>query len=376
MKIPALEKYTVRDVLDYRGRATLEHSVTENDTIEDALALMNRLDIVSVPVFRCPGESKPGGGDAFVDIVSVYDLRDYIVNSSGLDEEVEFQLLSSHASGNATVLQTPIAQVVRSRTHAPREIDAQASLETLMRLFTEHRQHRVLVTGMASNTESGGSEAQQVPQAQRKRGASVDSGCSSLLSVSPSSSSHDEAEDRVAGYLSSGGGGGGEQAGAVCGLTQYDVLRFIQHHNHELGHRVLDTTVAGIMTRLPPQHLFLTKKITVRDSALHALKQLSDAHASALPVVDYDGKMVTEVAGASLRSLTTQSIGLLGKPVLAYMFGLRIPLTDPYVVHPSFNVSQIMYGMLRINCRRAWVVDSDERPLAVISLADVLSHLL
>ncbi|KAJ2505374.1 hypothetical protein GGI11_007037 [Coemansia sp. RSA 2049] len=81
MKVPALGKYTVRDVLDYRGSATLHHSVAESDTIEDALALMNRLDIVSVPVFGCPGESKPGGGGAFVDIVSVYDLRDYIVNS-------------------------------------------------------------------------------------------------------------------------------------------------------------------------------------------------------------------------------------------------------------------------------------------------------
>ncbi|KAJ1734909.1 hypothetical protein LPJ72_002128 [Coemansia sp. Benny D160-2] len=367
MKVPALAKYTVRDVLDYRGSATLHHSVAESDTIEDALALMHRLDIVSVPVFRCPGEAKPGGA-SFVDIVTVYDLRDYIVNSPGLDDEVEFQLLAGHASGNATVLQTPVARVVGSRTHAPREIAASAPLESLLRLFVEHSQHRVLVTGVGSDTERGDSGAQQVPQPNRKRGASVDSGCSSLLSASPgsSSSAHDEAADTAGGHLSHG---------AVCGLTQYDVLRFVQHHNHELGHGVLDTTVGELVGRR--QHRPLPARVAVRDSALHALRLLSDARASALPVVDGDGRLVAEVAGASLRGLTTQSIALLGKPVLAYILGLRIaPRTDPYVVAPSFTVAQIMYGMLRINCRRAWVVDSRERPLAVVSLADVLGLLL
>ncbi|KAJ2759738.1 hypothetical protein H4S06_002083 [Coemansia sp. BCRC 34490] len=383
MKVPALAKYTVRDVLDYRGSATLHHAVAESDTIEDALALMHRLDIVSVPVFRCPGEAKPGGA-SFVGIVTVYDLRDYIVSSpvssgllwhplmaskspveqnafgAGVDDEVEFQQLAGHASGNATVLQTPVARVVESRSHAPREIAASAPLESLLRLFAEHSQHAVLVAGVGSESARD-SKAQQVPH--RRRGASVDSGCSSVLSTSPGSA-HDEAADTAGGHL---------LRGAVCGLTQYDVLGFVQHHNHELGHGVLDTTVGELVGCHRP----LPATVAVRDSALHALRRLADARAPALPVVDADGRLVAEVAGASLRGLTTQSIALLGKPVLAYILGLRIaPRTDPYVVAPSFTVAQIMYGMLRINCRRAWVVDSRGRPLAVVSLADVLRLLL
>ncbi|KAJ2386863.1 hypothetical protein GGI23_006402 [Coemansia sp. RSA 2559] len=371
MKVSALEEYTVRHVLEYRGKPTLQHSVTENDTIEDALALMNRYNIVSVPVFGCSSVSGSSDG-AFVDILSVYDLRDYIVNSPGLDDEVAFQLLSSHASGKHTVLQTMVAQVVGSRKHASQEIDAQASLESLMRLFTVHGQHRVLVTGMRSPEDDGAhlpEAAQQVPKSQRERGGSVDSGCSSL----PSTNGHDDDHDGY-GYCRAEPQAATDN-GSVCGLTQYDVLRFIQHHNHVLGHSILDTSVTDIMKGLPQQHLFLNK-ITVRDPALHALKQLSAAHASALPVVDYDGKLITEVAGTSMRSLTTQTLGLLGKPVLAYMFGLRMPMDDPYIVHPTFNISQIMSGLLRMNCRRAWVVDSDQRPLAVISLADVLGHFL
>ncbi|KAJ1782141.1 hypothetical protein LPJ59_006886, partial [Coemansia sp. RSA 2399] len=80
MRVSALEEYTVRHVLEYRGKPMLQHSVTENDTIEDTLALMNRYNIVSVPVFGSSSVSGSSDG-AFVDILSVYDLRDYIVNS-------------------------------------------------------------------------------------------------------------------------------------------------------------------------------------------------------------------------------------------------------------------------------------------------------
>ncbi|KAJ2550197.1 hypothetical protein EV175_004161 [Coemansia sp. RSA 1933] len=365
MKIPALEKYTVRDVLEYRGKPTLQHSVTEGNTVEDTLALMDRYNIVSVPVFGSPRVSGSDDSGAFVDILSVYDLRDYIVNSPGLDDEVGFQLLSGHASGKAIALHDTIGQVVGSRKHASQEIDIQASLEDLMRLFSVRGQHRVLVTGVGKEEMVEG--AQQVPQSQRERGISVDSGCSSLPSnngdYDDDGCTYNRAEQNAA-------------AGkAVCGLTQYDVLRFIQHHNHELGHSILDTSVTNIMQGLPQQHVNL-EKITVRDPALHALRQLSVAQASALPVVDYDGKLITEVAGTSMRSLTTHTLGLLGKPVLAYMFGLRMPVNEPYIVHPNFNISQIMSGLLRMNCRRVWVVDSNQRPLAVISLADVLGHLL
>ncbi|KAJ1731698.1 hypothetical protein LPJ61_002408, partial [Coemansia biformis] len=71
MKATALDKYTVRDVLEYRGHPQLHHSVDDASTIEDALALMDSHGIVSVPVFSSASES-------FIDIVSVYDIRDYI----------------------------------------------------------------------------------------------------------------------------------------------------------------------------------------------------------------------------------------------------------------------------------------------------------
>ncbi|KAJ1931091.1 hypothetical protein FBU59_006832, partial [Linderina macrospora] len=142
MKAQALETYTVRDVLKSRGTPTLNYTVSEGDTVQDALALMYAHDIVSLPVFeRCKGAD---GRYAFIDIVSLYDLRDYITLAPGLEDEVQFQLLSGRPSGSPTVLQDSIEQVLRMRKHAAQVISADASLEDLLTLFTSHGQHRVL----------------------------------------------------------------------------------------------------------------------------------------------------------------------------------------------------------------------------------------
>ncbi|KAJ2806656.1 hypothetical protein H4R20_001606, partial [Coemansia guatemalensis] len=273
-----------------------------------------------------------------------------------LEKEVDFQLLSGRPSGNATVLQDTIAQVVQSRKHASQEISALAPLEELVRMFATHGQHRVLVADIDAGDVAAKESAAQVPESdsKRKRLGSVDSGCSAASLQS------------------------GDAHEAVCGLTQYDVVRFIQHHNHELGN-ALDAPALAVATTheslrpSAPRHL---PHLTIRDTALGALRLLHDTHNSALPVVDYDGRLITEIAGTNLRSLTTGNIGLLGRPVLAYMFGMHLPVTSPYVIHENFTLSQVMTGLLKMNCRRAWIVDSDERPVAVLSLTDVLNHFL
>ncbi|KAJ2157927.1 hypothetical protein GGF46_004149 [Coemansia sp. RSA 552] len=352
MKSAALEKYTVGDVLAYRDTPQLYHTVSDTATVEDALAAMYVHGIVSLPVLR-----NSGADQAFVDIVSVYDLRDYITSSPTLKEEVDFQLLSGRASGNLTVLQDTVSQVVQSRKHASQEISAHAPLEELVRLFSKLGQHRVLVSDAIDHRTTEPTTTPQVPGANdkggRQRGISIDSGMSSMSY----NSSHSE---------------------IVCGLTQYDVVRFIQHHNHELG-RTLDTCIediAKIHAPLQPSAPHHLPHLTVRDTALDALRLLRDTKCSALPVVDSDGRLITEIAGANLRGLTTGSIGLLGKPVLAYMFGLGLPITNPYIVHRNFTLSQVMAGLLQMNCRRAWLVDDDERPIAIVSLTDVLNHFL
>ncbi|KAJ2618110.1 hypothetical protein H4S08_000034 [Coemansia sp. RSA 1365] len=240
--------------------------------------------------------------------------------------------------------------------HASQEISALAPLEELVRMFAIHGQHRVLVTDFDVDRSAAKESAAQVPEndSKRKRLRSIDSGCSSVSLQS------------------------GEAHETVCGLTQYDVVRFIQHHNHELG-STLNTPALVVATTheslrpSEPRHL---PHLTVRDTALSALRLLHDTHNSALPVVDYDGRLITEVAGTNLRSLTTYNIGLLGRPVLACMFGMHLPVTNPYFIHENFTLSQVMSGLLKMNCRRAWLVDSDERPIAVLSLTDVLNHFL
>ncbi|KAJ1803311.1 hypothetical protein LPJ56_001845, partial [Coemansia sp. RSA 2599] len=79
MKTAALVNYTVRDVLEYRGNPRLSYTVSDSSTVEEALELMDIHDIVSLPVFSRSKEN--AAMESFVDIVSVYDLRDYIIQS-------------------------------------------------------------------------------------------------------------------------------------------------------------------------------------------------------------------------------------------------------------------------------------------------------
>ncbi|KAJ2862164.1 hypothetical protein FB639_005424, partial [Coemansia asiatica] len=294
-----------------------------------------------------------------------------------LEDEVQFQLLSGRPSGNPTVLQHSVGQVVQSRKHASKQISASASLEQLLQLFTSMGQHRVLVTdldfGSAFPEKADADDATPtVPQTQdkekekekekenkkstRQRGRSIDSGCSSST-----------VEYYEAGHV------------VVCGLTQYDVVRFIQHHNHELWHSLDASAMDIAMERMPrgaAKQLPQIPHLSIRDSALSAMKRLRDTQVSALPVVDADGKLITEVAGTGIRRLRSYNVGMLGKPVLAFMFNLDLSVTHPYVVHEGFTLSQIMSGLLRMNCRRAWLVDQEARPISVISLTNVLQHFL
>ncbi|KAJ2338628.1 hypothetical protein GGH92_007083 [Coemansia sp. RSA 2673] len=136
-------------------------------------------------------------------------------------------------------------------------------------------------------------------------------------------------------------------------------------------------TATAVISQSPDsRHTPLLPALTIRDSALSAMKQLRDSHTSALPVVDIDGRLIAEIAGTGMRYLTEDKIGFLGKPVLAFIYGLQLPKANPYVIHEHFTMSQIMTGLLRMNSYRAWLVDSEERPICAISTTDILSFLL
>ncbi|KAJ2907597.1 hypothetical protein GGI21_003730 [Coemansia aciculifera] len=390
MKAKALEQYSVRDVLSHRGFPTLRHPISDTATIQDALLQMRKYNAVSLPVLSSsnPTTTKDAARRPLVDVVSVYDLRDYIIHSPGLDNEVHLQLLSGRASGGRTVLSDSVAQVVASRKHATQEISAQASLESLIRLFSTLGHHRVLVTDVQidESKNSYGERHRQRRQRRRYREWSIDSGRSSLTLGYADDWQAGEDEDEEANYdgdNSDNDESDIDSTSQMWGLTQYDVLHFIQHHNHQLGHALLDMPATSIATTKPlaatayktSSHQLLPK-LTVRDSALSAMKQLRDSHTSALPVVDVNGQLVAEIAGTGIRYLTGDKIGFLGKPVLAFIYGLQLPKANPYVVHEHFTMSQIMTGLLRMNSDRAWLLDQEERPVCAISTTDILCHLL
>ncbi|KAJ2008490.1 hypothetical protein H4R26_000186 [Coemansia thaxteri] len=386
MRAAAFDNFSVRHVLEHRSYPTLRHPVSDSTTVQDALAVMRKYNAVSLPVL---GHIPDSSTSRFplVDVVSVYDLRDYIIHSPELGKEVEFQLISGRPSGDRTVLGDTMAQVIASRKHATQEIDADAPLESLVRLFSTLGHHRVLVTGVSSDSAS--SFARSVPnsssitQGRRRRARewSIGSGCS--YASSSLMGGYPECDDDLCDDDDDDEDSDGSTS-RMWGLTQHDILHFIQHNNHLLGHAILDTSVSDISSTKPLTATAAQEKrashlpiLTIRDSAVSAMKQLRDSHTSALPVVDVHGRLVTELAGTSVRYLTETKLGLLGKPVLAFLYGLGLSAATPYVIHEHFNLSQILTGLLlRMNTDRAWLVDAEDRPICAISTTDILNHLL
>lgn len=243
--------------------------------------------------------------------VSIQDLLDFIVHFPTLANEVQFQLLSLHPSGKSTVLDLPLADVLaHTPQHLSPQIESTQSLTELLHLLVDSPQQQVSTT-----TNKG-----QV-------------------------------------------------------VTGFDVLKFIQHHNDQIPHPVLDMALGQLpLTQKQQQAHDHPAEISIHETALHALKQLDSIHVGALPVVDGEGKLVTALAASSIRRLTHRNLSLLGKPVLAYLYGTHLEF--PYLVQDNFLLSQVMSGMAQMNTQRAWLVTPRQQFERKIEVKDILYIIL
>ncbi|ELR20973.1 CBS domain containing protein [Acanthamoeba castellanii str. Neff] len=145
-----------------------------------------------------------------------------------------------------------------------------------------------------------------------------------------------------------------DDKGNVCGLvSQTDVLRFFVAHLNEL----LGTDLRGSNSLPTIDALGLTKskrqieKISTEDSVSQVIDHLYKV--SALALVDADGKLVGDLSADSLRTLSDY-----------LQFG------------PNALFDEVIGSILDAGKHRAWVVDAEGRPQAMITLTDIIRKLL
>ncbi|CAG8683741.1 5828_t:CDS:2 [Funneliformis caledonium] len=322
---PNIIRQTVSSVLKEKQNISKLIEIPVTATIEEAFDVLLAENILSVPVYRFwRGHKQP------IAIVNVFDLVAFVclqTNNNG--EECDL----SNFDSKSIFLQKPIGELIGLSTESTHLTicHPEDSLIDLLELFTLKQIHRVLVAERRAIEEQDDGE---------------------IIN-----------EDEV----------------KPCFASQTDVVRFLFHHNHQLG-KILDTSASEVSNRairlINRGRINLLENpssITIHDQALTAFRKIHQDGVSAVAVVEDDGRLVGEVSAADLRGLNRERLSDLKKPVIMFLKSCKGALIKPLTCHGKFTLSQVMAGIIRSKVHRAWVVDEDDVPIGVITLSDILS---
>ncbi|KAI8088026.1 uncharacterized protein B0P05DRAFT_531167 [Gilbertella persicaria] len=152
-------------------------------------------------------------------------------------------------------------------------------------------------------------------------------------------------------------------------LSQMDLIHFFQASNHQLGSTILDLPISEIKSNGVKLHI--NYKCTAAEAFL---KLAADDHISALPVIDDNGDLITDISAQDVRGLNRNRWESLMKPVVMYLKSSHGDLIPPFTCHDRFTLSQVMSAFVIRKAHRLWWMDYQTGELkGVITLTDILS---
>lgn len=114
------------------------------------------------------------------------------------------------------------------------------------------------------------------------------------------------------------------------------------------------------------------KTVDREASVNDAVVALTDAHISALPVVDRAGRMVGVISSTDILSSEAEARDAIEREALfEQMFVRDIMTTRPLTVSPETDVKEAAQQMLYADIHRLFVTDGD-RVIGVISTTDIV----
>lgn len=189
-------------------------------------------------------------------------------------------------------------------------------------------------------------------------------------------------------------------------ITQSDVIQLLNKHLEEFNPSQLAQSVRYMKLGVTMSDLVYC---TLSEPTLSALKKMSDKGLSALPVLDADGNVVTNISGADVRvaatgfadatskvdpvaggvpdlDYATESRGLhliLSLPVGEFIDVVRSPeyqkMSNPknlrdITVDPDVSVGNVIMKLAATRNHRLYIVE-DKKLIGVITLQDVIREL-
>lgn len=157
-------------------------------------------------------------------------------------------------------------------------------------------------------------------------------------------------------------------------LTQSDLLKFVADHLDDFGAAV-DVTIDNKLGTRPVYCVSATSK------TIDAFRELVNRKVTALGVIDDDGVLVGNVSVRDIRFIVKQNMGAeLNSSLDDFATDIRkhnpdIP-KDVIACVESDTVRSVITKLYNNRIHRLYIVDSEHKPLGVISLGDVFHYLL
>jgi CBS domain-containing protein len=335
----ALKEIPIQDLLKHKRQHSFAPLVAfdESISIKELLTQLQKAQILACPVYRIHGSEK-----MYTGIVSVYDILSFAVFEEIFDSQQEFIETNLFDYLNRIdpeeFFSTPVAKIIgASRESAsPWIVYSTDNLDGLTRLFTESKQHRVLV---------------------------VDSDIlvASLVGPIPPTAS-------------------------LSVVTQTDLIRYLYDSQRGMTkldagllEPVLDVTVHDLIqaTKHPKQPIVA---MLDSQSALHGFRTMYLDNIQGLPVIDKSANVIGNLSASDLRGITVENMNHLTKPVYQYLEAMKhsgeLKADQLRTVEQLDTVDKVLKLFIENKIHRMWVTkDNSEKLTGVISLTDILKLL-
>jgi len=162
-------------------------------------------------------------------------------------------------------------------------------------------------------------------------------------------------------------------------ISQLDIIRFVVHHEFELDEATRDKLLSSLEDLGLVQDRTVARFCTDNEcgTVLTALHHMKEREITALAICKKTGELLYNFSASDLKGLTADKLGLLLLPVDQFLReGCGRMLIFPVTCPPSLHLKDLLENLLAARAHRVYVIDENQRPLAVISFTDILHILL
>lgn len=155
-------------------------------------------------------------------------------------------------------------------------------------------------------------------------------------------------------------------------LTQSDVIAFLCKNFIHLDYNIVHKRIGDL--NVVNKEYIQALAISTNDRAIDGFFKMIEHEASACPVVDEEGRLVTNLSASDLRGLTSERLPLLSLKVREFFtsFAGQPNRPPPVVCNVNDYLDSVMQTTVKHKVHQVWIVDEQAKPIGVITLSDMI----